>query len=382
MMELIGKLFADGIIYVIIYLWLFLLTVLEACRETRRYKKVFAWSTFIVLTLFTGLRWETGTDWAPYKELFDTLELDWTFLLNVYSFDLGYVLLNAFAKLFTDSYTLFLLLDSFIALGIVFAFLLKYSFNPNVSFFVFYNAFFVSQFMGSNRRIIALGAILFAFIYIHANRKKGYIFWQTIGFLFHRSSFLILFSWLIPHKRLTTKKIFALLMVALAIGIPQLPFKMIGFLGSALSAFASNPIVEKMLFYSDGKAEIVVENTNPVVLMTLSVIKRSIFLTFYLLIINKRKGILDPLSDYFFNIYIFGFAIYMLLNGSPIFQMISTYFTFIEIALIGRFWGYANKQSKYIFLIVLFFYGFFQLLSALNAYSELYIPYKSFMTNF
>lgn len=378
MMNLVSKLFTDGFIYLFIYLWLFFIAVLESCKEYNRYKIVFASFTFILLSLFTGSRWNTGTDWGPYKELFDTLELDWTFLLNVYSFDLGYVLLNAFVKLFTNSYTMLLLVDSFLAVGIVFAFLIKYSPNPNVSFFVFYNAFFVSQFMGSNRRIISLGAALFIFYYVYANRKKGFVIWQTIAFLFHRSAFMIFFTWLIPRKRLSTERIFIILIVSLMIGIPQLPFKMIGLLGNALSAFAGNPIVEKMLFYSDEKIEIVVENTNPVIIMTLSVIKRSIFLSFYLLIIRSRKGILDPLSDYFFNLYIFGFAVYILLNGSPIFQMISTYFTFIEIALIGRFWYYANKRPKIIFLSVLFLYGFFQLLSALNAYPDLYIPYKAF----
>lgn len=71
---------------------------------------------------------------------------------------------------------------------------------------------------------------------------------------------------------------------------------------------------------------------------------------------------------------------YLLFNGSPIFQMISTYYTFIEIVLIGRIWNYTRLQAKFIFLVVLFFYGFFQLLSSLNAYSELYIPYKTFLT--
>ena len=382
MIYLVERLFTEGFIYLFIYIWLFLLAVLETCKEFSQYKIVFAFSTFIFLSLFTGLRWETGTDWEPYKALFDNLELDWTFLLNVYSFDLGYVLLNAFVKIFTDNYALFLLVDSFVAVGIVFAFLIKCSPNPNISFFVFYNAFFVSQFMGSNRRIVSLGAILFAFYYIYENRKKKFVFWQTIAFLFHRSSFMILFTWLIPRKRLLIKQILAILIMALVIGVPQLPFKMIGLLGNALAAFANNPIIERMLFYSDNKEDIIIPNTNPVILMTLSVIKRSIFLAFYLLIIKKNRGILDPLSDYFFNLYIFGFAVYMLLNGSPIFQMVSTYLTFIEIALIGRFWGYANKPTKLIFFGVLFVYGFFQLLSALNAYPELYIPYKTFLLNF
>jgi hypothetical protein len=378
MVELIFNLFSEGKIYLFFYLWFFILAVLEVSKDFKLYRNLFAFFSCVILVFFTGLRWETGTDWFSYKELFDTLELDWTFLLNVYAFDLGYVVLNAIVKLFTDDYTLFLLVDSFIAVGIVFWFLKKYSPNPNISLFVFYNAFFVSQFMGSNRRIIALGTVLFVFYFVHEKKYKKYAIWQTVAFLFHRTSIVLFLAWYVTRKRFTTKQILLILLVCLIIGIPQLPFKLVGLLGSALSAFSSNPMVEKMLFYSDNNAEMIPENNNPVVLMALSVVKRSIFIVFYLYIIKKNKGVLDSLTDYFLNIYVVGFALYLLFNGSPIFQMISTYFTFIEIALIGRFWSYTDIRTKFIFLGVLLFYGFFQLLSSLNSYSELYIPYKLF----
>lgn len=376
MIKLIENLFSNGIVYLALYLILFSFVIIETVKEFTKFKFLIFGFFLFVLTLFTGLRWETGTDWFSYKELFDTLELDWTFLINVYSFDLGYVILNALVRLFTDNYTLFLLIDSFIAVGIVYYFLKKYSPNPNISLFVFYNAFFVAQFMGSNRRMISLGAGLFVFYFILEKNYKKYAFWQTIAFLFHRSSIMLLLTWFVPRKRFTTKQIFNILFICLIIGIPQLPFKIVGILGESLSSFSSNSIVDKMLFYSENSENVIPENTNPVILMILSVIKRSVFIAFYLYVINKNKGVLDPLSDYFLNIYIIGFAIYLLFNGSPIFQMLSTYFTFIEIALIGRFWNYTEIKTKFIFLGVLLFYGFFQLLSSLNAYPELYIPYK------
>jgi hypothetical protein len=382
MIELIGKLFTEGLIYVLLYLWLFSVAVLESCKEFTRYKLLFSFSTCFLLFLFTGLRWETGTDWIPYKTLFDTIELNWSFLINVYAFDFGYVLLNAFVRLFSSSYVVFLLIDSFIALGLISWFLAKHSPFPNLSLFVFYNAYFVSQFMGSNRRMIALGAVLFAFYFVFSRKRGKYISWQSIGFLFHRTSFMVAVSWLIPLKRFSSFQLCFLLIGALIIGIPQIPFKVLGLLGEGLSFFisTSNPLIEKLLFYSNSEhnLEAVSENVNPAVLMTLSVIKRSIFLAYYLYVVRLNKGVLDPLTDYFFNLYIIGFTIYMLLNGSPIFQMISTYFTFIEIALIGRFWIYTNKNLKMVFLCVLFIYGFFQLLSALTAYPELYMPYKTF----
>ncbi|MGJ1436876.1 EpsG family protein [Sphingobacterium siyangense] len=379
-MELIGKLFSDGMIYLIIYLWLFLLAFLETCKDTSRYKQVFAWISFVLLTLLTGLRWETGTDWEAYFNLFDTLELDWTFLMNIYAFDLGYVVFNALVRLFTHNYTIFLLIDSFLALGILFSFLRKYSPNPNISFFIFYNAFFVSQFMGSNRRMISMAAVLFLFVSVFQRRTKVYFVWQTLAFLFHRTAFMAAVTWLVPLKRFTEKKIGLLLGSALVIGVFELPYKLIGFLGSLLAVFSSAPLIEKLIFYSDPQhnLEVISENINPVVLMTLSVIKRSIFLLFYLIVIRRNNRTLDPLTDFFFNIYIVGFTLYMLMNGSPIFQMISTYFTFIEIALIGRIWVYTDTGARIIFLCILLIYGFFQLLSALNAYPELYMPYRFF----
>lgn len=381
-MELIFQLFTEGLPYFLLYILLFVFALAETSQELRYYKNVFAWLTFILLSLFTGLRWETGTDWPPYQELWETLELNWNFLLNVYSFDLGYVLLNAVVKVFSSDYTVFLLIDSFLAVGLVFAFLLKNSPNPNLSFFVFYNAFFVSQFMGSNRRIISLGAVLFLFYYTFEGKKKLVAWWQLLAFLFHRSSFLMFLSSFIPKKRFSGKLIFILLSTTLVAGLFQVPFKLIGTIGTSLSSFASNPIIERMLFYSENQENIVVGNTNPAVIMTLSVIKRSIFLGFYLVVISRNNGKLDSFTNFLFNIYLCGFAIYMALNGSLIFQMISTYFTFIEIVLIGRFWQYTEPKLKKYFLVILFIYGFFQLLSALSAYPELYMPYKSFLSRF
>ena len=379
MKNLVYMLLLDGGIYLFLYLLLFILIVVEVAKEFRPYNIILLFFTSVLLFLFTGLRWETGTDWSSYKDLFDSLELDWTFLLSVYSFDLGYVLLNAFVKLFTDNYTLFLVIDSFIAIGLVYYFLRKYSLSPSISLFVFYNSFFIAQFMGSNRRMISLGAGLFVFFYVLEKSYKRYLFWQIVAFLFHRSSLILLLTWLVPRKRFTTKRIFIILFICFTIGIFQLPFRLVGIMSEFLSSFSYISVIDKMLFYYENSDNVIPENTNPILVMTLSVIKRLFFLFFYLFVINRNKGVIDRLSDYFLNVYLIGFSLYLLFNGSPIFQMLSTYFTFIEIALIGRFWQYTDIKVKFRFLPFLMFYGFVQLFSALSVYPELYIPYKLFL---
>lgn len=376
MFNLVSKLFSDGLIYLLISFYFFLLVILENVSTFSKYRYVFATISFIILILFTGLRWETGTDWDSYKDLFDSIEFNWSFLLNVYSFDIGYVFFNALLKLTTNNYSIFILIDSALALLLLMNFINKYSPNPNLSIFVFYNAFFVAQFMGSNRRIIALVFSLYTFSAIFEKKKKLTFVNSTLSFSFHRSSLATLIALYIPKIRFTLGKTVAIILFGLILGIPQLPAIIVGNIGKFFLTLINNPIFEKTAFYADNIATS--ENVDPVAMTILSTVKRSIFLIFYFIIIFKKNGKLDLLTDFFFNIYIFGFFLYVALNGSTIYQMLSTYFTFIELVLIGRMWSYAKGDLKIIFLIFLFFYGFIQLLSSLNAYPELYMPYKSY----
>lgn len=379
MLKLIDELFSNGLIYISISLYLFLLVILENHLSFSKYRYFTSTISFVILILFTGLRWETGTDWDTYKALFDSIEFNWTFLLNVYSFDIGYVFFNAIVKLITDNYTIFLLIDSVLALSSLMLFVKKYSPYPNLSIFVFYNAFFVAQFMGSNRRIIALVVVLYAFVAVLEKKRKSIITYSTFSFLFHRSSLVSLIALYIPSKRITFTNTVAILILGLILGIPHFPAIIVGNIGKLFLTILSNPIFEKIAFYADNSATS--ENVDPVLMTLLSFVKRSIFLIFYFIIIFKNRGILDSLTDFLFNIYIFGFFLYITLNGSTIYQMLSTYFTFVEIVLIGRMWSYAKGDIKVVFLSFLFFYGFIQLLSSLNAYPELYMPYKSFFNN-
>jgi hypothetical protein len=377
MIDLINKLFSEGFIYIFIYLLLFVFVILESLSDYSRYKYYLFYFSCTILFFFTALRWETGTDWFSYKNLFDevSLNFDEVFFLQIYSFDFGYVFLNIFIKYLSNSYTLLLVIDSFIALALVYLFIKKYSPKPNISIFLFYNAFFVAQYMGSNRRIIAIGLILFVFAKII--RKKKVWIYQIIAFLFHKSSMIGLLSFCIPKKRIPYKKIFLLLFLSVIIGYFQLTFKMLELISMNLSNLSGFSIIDKLNGYTVGSEQIELGARDPILMMVLSTVKRLVFLIFYLLIIRTRIGILDNITDFFFNIYVTGFALYLLLNGSEVIQVLSSYFTFIEIVLIGRFWNYANSKQKNYFLPILFIYGFFQLVSSLNAYPELYIPYKS-----
>ena len=159
-MEIIKILCTEGYIYLILFFYLWCNVILESSIQTSQYKNYFFIISSTILALFIGVRWETGTDWTPYKDLFDTLQLDWSFLFNIYHFDIGYVLFNAFIKLFTENYTIFLICNSSITIFLLSKLIIKISPYPNLSLLFFYTNFMIAQFMGSNRRMMAMVFIL------------------------------------------------------------------------------------------------------------------------------------------------------------------------------------------------------------------------------
>ena len=378
-MELVNRLLLEGKIYLFLYLLLWILVIFESSKYFSQYKKTTFLCSSIILWLFIGLRWETGTDWNSYKELFDSLELNWTFLFNIYHFDIGYVLFNALTRLFTNSYTIFLILNSGITIYFLYKLIRKLSPYPNLSLFFFYANFMIAQFMGSNRRMMAMVFVLWAFYYIFYEKKVYSAINIGLAFVFHRSSIINITSYFIPRTLFTIRTTILILLCSLLIGLLQIPAKLVDLIGNTLIAFVNNPIVENMVYYSETNEEHLVYSTGSLFLSTLlAVLKRTIFLVFYIYI--TRRNNVDKLTQFFYNIYIIGFAGYLFFIGS-FFQMLTAFFTFIEVILIGRMYSYVNGSTKLLFICMLFLYGFLQMMNAVGTYPEQYLPYLPFWTD-
>ncbi|WP_346711903.1 EpsG family protein [Phocaeicola plebeius] len=378
-MEILELICTDGYIYLILFLFLWFNTILESSVQISKYKYFLFSLSSIILISFIGFRWETGTDWEAYKDLFDTLQLDWSFLFNVYHFDIGYVLFNALIKLFTNDYTLFLICNSGITIFFLAKLIIKTSPYPNLSLLFFYTNFMIAQFMGSNRRMMAMVFILWFFYYIYNKEKKYSYLNLGVSFIFHRSAIANILGYYIPKKVFSLQQTITILIISFIIGILQVPARTIEIAGNFLSTFINNPIIEKMVFYSENNEEHLVYGTGSLIISTtLAVAKRSILLAFYIYIIKRHN--IDKLTQFFYNIYILGFAGYLFFIGS-FFQMLTAYLAFIEILLIGRMYAYTNGKVKLIFCTLISFYGFLQMANALNVYPELYIPYIPFWSN-
>lgn len=334
-----------------------------------------SWNSIVLLIvatffiLFLGLRWEIGTDWNSYKELFDTLELDWNFVVNVYRFEFGYVLLNYFTKLIYSDYTFFLIIDASIAIIPLFLVIRKTSPYVGLSCFLFYSIYFLPHFMGSNRRMIAISFVLLGFSYLYENKKKKYYLSILFAILFHKSSIIALLALFLYKRNIEIKKIILVLFLSLIIGLLDIP----SFILNALFSFIpSNSILDSLLFYSDSVEEVSIAQ------ILSAIARRCIFISMYLYVIYRNKNV-DRMSIYFLYLYFTGFIIYCLFLQYQILQVSTTYFAIVEILLFPRMLSYLKYEEKYLVLFFLLIYCFVQLLSGLSVYPEEYNPYKSIL---
>ena len=61
--------------------------------------------------------------------------------------------------------------------------------------------------------------------------------------------------------------------------------------------------------------------------------------------------------------------------------MLSTYFAAVEIGLVGMVVAYLPRSQRSMFVVFLFLYGVLQLVSALNPYPDLFLPYLSIFSD-
>jgi hypothetical protein len=378
-MYLIDRLTSDGLAYFAVCTLLFLFMVVECVLPLQRpVRLLFARLSLITLTLMLGLRWQTGTDWYPYLDLFQSLSLDIPSLLEVYSYDIGYVFLNAVVRLFSDSYTIFLLINSAIAITLVYFFIRRTSPFPNTSVFIFYNSYFVAHFMGANRRVIAIGFLLL--MYCEA-RRVGVVRFAallSLAVAFHRSSLVGALRRLVPDRPWSHGQIALLLAASGAASALNIPSWGIEALGGALSNFSDYEIVDKLIFYGQTSEEHLSANVDLFTQSILALSKRALFLAFFLAV--RRRLADDPYFARLLNLYIVGIAVYIFFVGAPIFLVLSTYFTVVEIALMGIAAASLNRLLRVILCCLLFPYGVLQLSSAINPYPEEYLPYRWVLT--
>ncbi|WP_371291853.1 EpsG family protein [Bacteroides sp.] len=351
--------------YLFSTLSLSIIASLDIFSKKKRYKSLLWFICFFLLIFHDGFRWEIGTDWQPYYTFFQTC----TDIVKS-DYDIGYTLFNQFVRLFTDSYSVFLILFAIIQYIFVFESISKYSVAPFLSLFLYYCLSL--PVLGMNRQFIALCLCLFAIRYIVSREIVKFLMCLLVAFTFHKSvvifapAYFLCKSYPLKYYGLL---LFLVIGISLSGIINKLPLEYFALLGQDSA--------DRMDFYADSflKGDV----STSLVGSILAILKRSIWILLLLFFSKYIKK-----NEYYaiaFNLYYIALLFYILFNNT-IMQIIVgrglIYFNIMEIFIVPFVLTmFKNNWGKLILFFLIVFYGYTNLVKGINYYPEVFIPYKN-----
>lgn len=374
----IATIVIDGWVYMALYAALAVAMIVELYAENDMVSRWMARTGALTIMLFIGLRWETGTDWLPYLRVFFTNDTSADYDTAIFGIDQGYLLFNQMIHWISRDYTLFLLVNSGLTITLIYAFIERSTKYPCMGVYLLYTSYVVTHFMGSNRRMLAIGLVCAGFAALRKEEglTRNWSKWVVpigVAATIHRTSIAALLGMVVNRNAWPARFVVPGLLVCIILGVSGAPFAGLQALGNLLSDYTGFSAISKLVFYTSGEAQLDA-NYDAVRQAVLGVAKRSTLLVIFIAYMHWNKP--SEYAQRLYNIYILGCAVYFLMIGAPIFQIISTYYSIVEIALLPIIF-YNLPQFKIPAMIYLLIVPFLLLLSSLIPYLELYVPYYS-----
>lgn len=368
----LSLLITDGFIYLFVFLVLFVFATLDVRGISKKGKNKRLLFGICVLFFITSLRWQTGCDWEPYLELFKEVD-KYKQLSEIYHFDYGYILENYIVKLFTNSYTILLLVNSFIVFFCLYKIIKRESRYPSLVLYLFYCVYFPIHIMGGNRRAVAIVLSMFFILFLYEKTYKKSLLCIVPAVAFHKSAIVTALAWFVPRALFKHKTILLILAGALFLGVSNLITQLINLMGE-LAGVGS--VVDLLMFYSDeGESAEYSKDVHSFMSTIVGFVKRCLVLLYVFIALRKKSA--TEKDSYLINLYLLSIVIYMAFTEAGVLQVMSLYFAIFDLFLFDRFLPLYGKKYRGVLLLLFFFYGMMQLLNNLGVYPELYMPYKS-----
>lgn len=207
-------------IYILIFLILFFSAIIFDCFKFKQ--NYIPNAVYVVLCIsilcFAAFRLETGYDYAPYRNMFDTVKsssLDVFQLSGELNIELGYVFLMSIFK--SISFELFVIIISIVAIVPKVYFIYKLNKNKFLMLFCYYSSIYLTYDMGIMRQAIALSIVLCSIKYIIERKFVKFLSIVIIAFLFHSTSLIFCFIYLLKDKECSLKLYIICIIVALVL---------------------------------------------------------------------------------------------------------------------------------------------------------------------
>ena len=364
------------LIYYLLYIPFILCSILDTKELSKQRKEQICYFWVGILTLFWGLRWKCGTDWKQFHDDFYLLTFK-----NMFSFDrgmnepleFGYAFLNAFLHELGFSYTVFLLLFSFLILFIYAKFCLKYSSYPIMSFI--YLVISLGVFF-PGRQALATAIPLIGMKYVFEGSLKSFLKFMcfvVIASTIHTSALCTILFFPLARLKLSLKSLI-IFIVALLVAIQYIP----QFIEFALDHLTGIPLITVRLANYSNSVSSMGDDFSTRGLMSYSLT------AFFLVscIINKYYQSKDKTIRFYFNGLLTQESIrYAFAETMRDLLRLEAYFHPFSAVLICDFIGKGiSKKGSFllrIFFIILMAYYLYKMLN--GVFMIAYVPYKTIL---
>lgn len=322
----------------------------------------------LLFLLFRGLRWDTGTDWGQYLNVFHSAQWDNIFSFHRYGdefMEFGYVFLNVLIKSVFGHYSAFLLIVNAFVLISYARFSWRFSLYPLIAFAIL----MLSYGFFPVRQNLAIAIALYAFPYFFKRQHLGFVAVVLAAFSVHTSAIVLLFMYGLRKPFPVAFSLFASI-ASFFLGA-YIKTLLIG-LAKLLSVFGglfSNRILVYLDFFS-------VESNRGVAGMVLSLI-------FYLLFVLYRPRVSRdrlPVYNVFLNMFVLTAVISNLFSAYFVeLGRIASLFAFSGSVLLAELFHYVNKQESKLLVLgyfVLCCYLFYRFYGWLDFFPQVHFPYQ------
>lgn len=288
---------------------------------------ILQWFVFALLIFFVGFRYETGYDWAMYRNFFE---------FNTFhdGIEFGYVFFIKFLRYFFDDYQSLFFFTALVTYTFLYFGIKKYTKHTGIALILFLliPGFFLNS-LTIIRQELAIAIAFYAFSFLVDRKFLNYFILMVLAFSIHYSIAIVLITHLIVWKYAPKVK-YSFYYFLILLSLLFLKFN----IGSLVYYFAQGARYE---FYQSGES---VSFLKIFILNFLAIV----YVYFSPKIIDKSK----------YNIYIVAFVVvnvvYLNVFSSVIaLSRIAYYFKIFEIVLVAQLLFVFDKKVRVLVLLLL-----------------------------
>jgi hypothetical protein len=346
-------------------------------------EKVWRWSCalcYVALVLTAGLRYETGTDYFSYADLYSkTPTLSNFFPVNG-SVEIGYLFLNSLFRTIGVDINLMFLLISAVTMLVLFRSFQKYI--PRSFFFLslllYYSTIYIGLDMSGVRQSIALAIFIFSLQYVFQGKFWKYFLSITIALLFHQSAIFLLAFYPLFRIRIKSSIIIAVLGIGVVIFILKISW-LHAILEYGASLFHEDSLIaQKLITYTSNEIFLRNRLLSPVM---------PYYVLIFIVATIKRKQLSEqiPYFNVIFNLFfLFVLSFFYLYESVDISLRFGYYFMVSYVLLFPLLLTLLNLRKRIvaamIVICMLNLYAMRGMFLDNNEQMMMYRPYQNYIT--